>query len=212
MNENEKSNVNDSENNYFETVNNELPEGAKYDVFSENTSESRIKAETMNRDYLKHIYKEDMAFLNKDIRMTRTGYLRDLDGVEKTYEKESKKAKKRLVLHTVIFVVAVALAVYFCTQWINYSGLYEELTNFIYFDSEATRDDGGMRRAYWAAAGLFGSLAVISFFVGVAQFIFFTASNVKALKLAKRQREKAIRNIEGRKKEYMLLGQYDASR
>ncbi len=212
MNENEKANVNGEENNYFETVNNELPEGVKYDVFSENITESRKKAEDMNRDYLKHIYKEDMEFLNKDVRMTRTGYLRDLDTVEKAYEKETKHAKIRLVLHTVIFVVAVAFAIYFCDQWIVYSGLYEEITNFIRFNTEATHDDGELRRAYWAASGLYGSLAVISFCVGTAQFIFFTVSNVRALKLAKRIREKAIRNIEGRKKECMLLGQYDASR
>lgn len=212
MNENEKSIVNDEENNHFETADNKLPDGVEYDVFSENTAKSRIKAEGMNRDYLKHIYKEDMEFLNKDVRMTRTGYLRDLDTVESTYKKETKHAKMRLVFHTVIFVVAVAIAIYFCNQWIIYSGLYEKLTNFIYFNSEAARDDGGMRRAYWAASGLFGSLAVISFFVGLAQFIFFTISNVRALKLAKRIREKAVRNIESRKKECMLLGQYDASR
>lgn len=212
MDENQKFNVNDEENNHFETVNNELPEGVPYDVFEPNITESRVKAEGMNRDYLKHIYNEEMGFLNKDVRMTRTGYLKDLETVETVYNKRIKQAKKQLVLHAVIFAVLLALAVYFCDQWIVYSDLYEELTNFIMFDSRATQDNGGLRRAYWAAAGLFGTLASISFFVGVAQFIFFTVGNVKSLKHAKKQREKAIKSIEGRKKEYMILGQYDASR
>lgn len=208
MNENEKSIVSDEENNHFETVGNELPEGVEYDVFSENITESRVKAEGMNRDYLKHIYKEDMEFLNKDVRMTRTGYLRDLDSVEKIYEKETKQAKKRLVLHTVIFAVALALSIYLFKQlficWDIYRGGYASAVS-----GSVSKD---IVAAYWMLGGVYGFFAALSLFGGIAQFIIFTMSNVKALKLAKRIREKAIRNIEGRKKECMLLGQYDASR
>ena len=87
-------NKNENENNavFSETVNNTLPDGDHYDVFSENTAKNKIEAEQINRDYLKHIYNEDMSFLNKDVRMTRMQYLRETDKLN-TYFKSERNIK-----------------------------------------------------------------------------------------------------------------------
>ncbi len=46
----------------------------KVDMF-ENNPNTFIEGEQMNRDYLVSLYNEDMSFLNKEIRMTRSGYI-----------------------------------------------------------------------------------------------------------------------------------------
>lgn len=205
--------MDEEEKRYFsEATDNELPEGIEYDVFSENTAESRLKAETMNRDYLTGLYKEDMEFLNKDIRMTRTGYIREYNIIQENCVKDVKQSKKRIIFHTVIFLIAIVLAVYLFSQFYKSWELFKGITIFIQTDAGVTKDDGELRRAYWAMTGLYGSLAWITFCLGLFQFVFFTISNIKAIKLAKRLRIKATRSLEGRKKDCMLLGQYDASR
>ena len=65
----------------------------------------------MNRDYLNQIYKEDMSFLNKDVRMTRTEYYKELNDIEKTYAKELSVQKKLIVLHAVLFVLMLIFAI-----------------------------------------------------------------------------------------------------
>lgn len=61
----------------------------KVDMF-ENNPDTFSEGEQMNRDYLVHLYNEDMSFLNKEIRMTRSGYIKDVFRYRKLLSKQEK--------------------------------------------------------------------------------------------------------------------------
>ena len=93
---------------FSETTDNEVPKGAEYDVFEENTK-TFVESQEMNRDYLKHIYKEDMEFLNKDVRMTRTEYFKDVDKTNESFDKEEKFVRRLLVASIIIAIIAIVI-------------------------------------------------------------------------------------------------------
>lgn len=89
MNENEKNSINSDapEKNLAEEYNS---------VFDYNT-ETFIEHDRMNRDYLRLIYNDDMECLNKETRFTRSQYLKRMEDIETTYDKEIKANKKKAV-------------------------------------------------------------------------------------------------------------------
>lgn len=194
---------------FSETVNNEVPEGAEYDVFECNVK-TFLESHEMNRDYLKHIYKEDMSFLNKDVRMTRTEYYKELNDIENTYAKELSVQKKLIVLHAVLFVLMLIFAIIMLSFWLVNNEVYGQLRK------QASLNDADFSASdslgYWAMITLYGSLGFFSLFFGIVQFAFFGYGHYKKIKGLKKSKEKSISLLNDRKHDFMLLGQYDAAK
>lgn len=197
------------ENNTFsETLDNTLPEGAEYDVFSENSAKKISKAENMNRDYLQHIYNEDMNFLSKEVQMTRTQYLRDIDEINAYYKAEKKRFYKYFVLITAVLFVGLAIGIWALREWYLCWKLYQAATAGFYLDGlEINKYE---LRGIWAMTGLYGSLGWITLVLSLAQFGFFGYGFYKKLKKLERYKNRSLDSLEYRKKEAMLLGQYDS--
>ena len=83
----------------------------KPDMF-ENNPDTFIEGEQMNRDYLVHLYNEDMSFLNKEIRMTRSGYIKMYSDIESSYQNRKKETTKQLIPMVVMYVIAIAVAIF----------------------------------------------------------------------------------------------------
>ena len=83
----------------------------KVDMF-ENNPDTFIEGEQMNRDYLVHLYNEDMSFLNKEIRMTRSGYIKMYSDIESSYQNRKKETTKQLIPMVIMYVIAIALAIF----------------------------------------------------------------------------------------------------
>lgn len=203
-------NKNENENNpvFSETVDNTAPEGAEYDVFSENTAKNKIEAEQINRDYLNHIYKEDMSFLNKDIRMTRMQYLQDRDSIEEHFRKEKKNFIQSFILITVVLFILLGVGIWAIHEWYICWKLYQAVNAGMYLSG--LRIDGKELRGIWAMTGFYGCIGWISSFLGIFQFCFFGHGYYKKIKRLTREKSKALEILEYRKKEAMLLGQYDS--
>ncbi|MCH5189619.1 MAG: hypothetical protein J1F37_03570 [Oscillospiraceae bacterium] len=204
MNKDEKT------NRFPETANNTLPKGADYDVFSENTRKDLNNAEGMNRDYLKHIYKEDMDFLNKDVRMTRTQYLQSYDSIETTFKKEKSFFKKLIVVLTVILVIAVTIGILCFFEYKSCCELYRTAYAGVALGKGkySNIDVQGL----WGLCIIYGTFGCASTVLGISQFFFFGYGYFKKLKHLEKNRNKALQTLENRKKEAMILGQYDASK
>ncbi len=82
---------------------NDNPEqsGSFNGMFDENTSDYII-TQNMNRDYLWSIYNDDMDSLNKEIRMTRSDYIRRRVQIEKYIDTEIKADKKRILIRVAL--------------------------------------------------------------------------------------------------------------
>ena len=173
-------------------------------IFDQNT-QGFLEEENMNRDYLQMIYHDDMDCLNKEIRMTRTQYLNEMMDIEEHYVKEEKAGKKRLLIFFIIFLVLLAIAFFFFEGYLY----FKEVLRVITVEGNAGSD---LRRGYWAASGFCGSLAWISFVVGLFEFIFLGLGTVKTVRRIKKWKVKALVKLEERKKENMLAGTYDASK
>ena len=178
-------------------------------IFDENDS-SFVEEETMNRDYLQMIYNDDMDCLNKEIRMTRSQYFKEMMDIEEHYKKEEKAGKKRLLVFFLIFIGLSLIAVFFFLGWEHYKNIYTELTYQMNFKN--LNVSGDVLRGYWAASGFCGCFAWISFVVGVFEFFFFGFGTIKTVRRIKKWKVKALAKLEERKKENMLAGTYDASK
>lgn len=71
---------------------NENKSEVKINMF-ENNLNTFSEGEQMNRDYLVHLYNEDMSFLNKEIRMTRSGYIKMIP-ISKALIKTGKRKRQ----------------------------------------------------------------------------------------------------------------------
>ena len=189
---------------FSETVNNEVPEGAEYDVFAENTR-TFIESHEMNRDYLNQIYKEDMSFLNKDVRMTRTEYFKEVDKINESYDKEEKFFRRLLVASIIIAIIAIVIAVVLVAFWYVDMRVYHQLYG-------GNSLNGAQLRGFWAMGANFGAIGWIILVCGIGQLLFFGSGYIKKLKSLKKNRQKALELLEERKKDFMLLGQYDAAK
>lgn len=193
----------ENKRDFIKNSDNTVPEGADYDVFSENTAENTIVTENIKRDYLKAIFNDKMECLNKDIRMTRSEYISQYNKIKDSYEKERKLLKKFMIVHTVILVMSALIFILMFFAWENFTvDFHKAQTSGLFRTPEV--------RGFWAAAGFTGSIGWIIFYLGVAQFIFFGIGHLRKYIKLKRNEEFALRALEERKKEAMLLGQYDA--
>ncbi|MDE5994962.1 MAG: hypothetical protein K2G60_05555 [Oscillospiraceae bacterium] len=202
--------MNENSNNFSETVDNKVPEGIEYDIFSENTANDLARAESMNRDYLKHIYKEDMSFLNKEVRMTRTQYLHDINKLNTFFTAEKKRFYKYFVLITVVLLVGLTVGIWAWYEWYKCWVLYRAAyADFYIGNAVFTMKEIEGIHVLGVIYGALGSAALV---LGVTQFGFFGYGYYKKLKALERYRNRSLDTLECRKKEAMLLGQYDASR
>ena len=79
-----------------EKTENENKSEVKINMF-ENNLNTFSEGEQMNRDYLVHLYNEDMSFLNREIRMTRSGYIKMYSDIESSYQNRKKETTKQLI-------------------------------------------------------------------------------------------------------------------
>lgn len=203
-------NKDENVNNFFETVDNTLPEGKAYDVFSENTAVDSIKAENMNRDYLKHIYKEDMSFLNKEIRMTRMQYLCELDEINTYFKTEKNRFYRYFFLITVVLLIGLTVGLWAWHEWYVCWELYRAAYADLYIGKAVFTSEE--IRGIHALCVIYGALGSVTLFPSVTQFGFFGYGYYKKLKSLERYRNRALDSLESRKKEAMLLGHYDSVR
>lgn len=201
--------MNEKENNFSETVDNQIPDGVQYDIFSENTNESLIEAENMNRDYLNHIYKEDMSCLNKEVRMTRMQYLREIDELNSYFEAEKKKFKKLLIFISVVLIIFLGVGLWAIHEWYVLWQTYKALYSAVVFYGRVSAT-GKELSGFLMMTTFYGTIGIASSLFGICQFCFFGHGYRKKIKELERYRRLARDSIETRKKEAMLLGHYDS--
>ncbi len=165
--------------------------------------------EMMNRDYLNHIFDDDMDSLNKYVLLTRTQHLKRVDDTNKSYEKKITQAKKLLIISIIILAIFIGIAISFYSQAITYYNTFlAEIWNMGsssgYTDTELVY--------IWRIFGLSLLFGSVSLMIGGLQFFFVGVGKIKQIKDLKKSCERAIQNLEDIKKENMLAGTYDASK
>lgn len=70
--------------------NNDKMQNTLFDSNGENTE--MLKAKAMNRDYLHAIYGAELEPLNREVRYTRTAYLKELIDAEEACDTKTKKS------------------------------------------------------------------------------------------------------------------------
>ncbi len=181
-------------------------------IFDYNTQEEVADAENMNRDYLNGIYGENMSFLNKDIRLTRTQYYKRKQDIENSFEKELKSYKKRILLFTLLSVLLLVFGILSIFMAQRYNSLYQEAYKLISLSKAAQGTVGDQQLAHYLrlGAGVFGTMAAFFVTTAVFMFSFFNTGLIKQIFRLKKNRESALNHLEDLKKECMLLGVYDA--
>ena len=176
-------------------------------MFDQNV-DSFAEGETMNRDYLHHIYGESMDFLNKEVRLTRTKYYEMCEDVEKTFAESLQQEKKKLIIVSVIFLGLIIFAIAsFCVSSHSFD-VYHDLYKQSFYEWIDKADV----RAYWAMGGLFFGMGWIVLVISVTVFGAFAYSTIKNVRQYKKKRKRALEILEENKREQMLLGLYDAGR
>ena len=176
-------------------------------MFDQNV-DSFAEGETMNRDYLHHIYGESMDFLNKEVRLTRTKYYEMREDVEKSFTESLQQEKKKFVIVLVIFLVLmIFVIVSFCISSHSFD-VYHELYELSFYEWIDKADI----RAYWAQGGLFFGIGWMVLVISVTVFGAFAYSTIKNVRQYKKKRKRALEILEENKREQMLLGLYDTSR
>lgn len=176
-------------------------------MFDQNTA-SFVRSETMNRDYLYHIYGENMDFLNKEVRLTRTKHYEMREKIEKGFAESIRYEKKKMVIVTAIFLVLVIFAVVSFGLSADSFDKYEEIHKLSFNEFV----DRKYVRAYWAMGGLFFGVGWIALVTGVTGYGVIVFNAIKNIKQYKKKKERALEKLEESKREQMLLGRYDASK
>lgn len=176
-------------------------------MFDQNTA-SFFRSETMNRDYLYHIYGENMDFLNKEVRLTRTKHYEMREKIEKGFAESIRYEKKKMVIVTAIFLVLVIFAVVSFGLSADSFDKYEEIHKLSFNEFV----DRKYVRAYWAMGGLFFGVGWIALVTGVTGYGVIVFNAIKNIKQYKKKKERALEKLEESKREQMLLGRYDASK
>ena len=176
-------------------------------MFDQNTA-SFVRSETMNRDYLYHIYGENMDFLNKEVRLTRTKHYEMREKIEKGFAESIRYEKKKMVIVTAIFLVLVIFAIVSFGLSADSFDKYEEIHKLSFNEFV----DRKYVRAYWAMGGLFFGVGWIALVTGVTGYGVLVFNAIKNIKQYKKKKERALEKLEESKREQMLLGRYDASK
>ncbi|MCH5189618.1 MAG: hypothetical protein J1F37_03565 [Oscillospiraceae bacterium] len=169
---------------FSESADNIVPTGMEYNVFDCNTN-SNTDTRNMNREYLKRIYKEDMDFLNKDVRMTRSDYISEYNKIEEYYKQTQKECLKDFLA---VFAIAAfcSLLYYFLTY------LHNNISSFVITN---------ILTMAVIACKLASIIICVSLVLAVA----------KKLAKAGKTKQKSLDLLERKKQELMLLGLYDLS-
>lgn len=176
-------------------------------MFDQNTA-SFVRSETMNRDYLYHIYGENMDFLNKEVRLTRTKHYEMREKIEKGFAESIQYEKKKMVIVTAIFLVLVIFAIVSFGLSADSFDKYEEIHKLSFNEFV----DRKYVRAYWAMGGLFFGVGWIALVTGVTGYGVIVFNAIKNIMQYKKKKERALEKLEESKREQMLLGRYDASK
>lgn len=177
------------------------------DIFAYNTVD--VEPDMMNRDYLNHIYDEDMESLTKVVLLTRTQHFKRVEETKQSYEKEINWSRKLLTVSGIILAVFIGVAISFYAQGLRFQGLFIENVLDLGISGGYTTDE---LRAMWQIFGLSGMAGSLFLLVGGIQFFFLGYGNIKRIKKLKKTRDKALERLENTKNEHMLAGTYDASK
>ena len=158
----------------------------------------------MNRDYLHAIYGAELEPLNREVRYTRTAYLKELIDAEEACDAKTKKARRQIGIAAVVFVVTQVFTVLFFI-------LSRTFREFMAIEKFSEHGEDEMVRAYWASSGFFGSLFWVILVLSILQLLFFIFSSRNQIKAAKANYQWKIKTIEAKKQEQMLAGTYDAT-
>ncbi len=174
-------------------------------MFDENP-DTFTEAEFMNRDYLNHIYGEDMDFLNKEIRQSRIKHYQEKQELEDNTAFKIKEEKKRMGIYSAVFLVAlspiIAVIIRVVVTLIRY-------TKLMGVDMWGAMSNANMQ-AHLVSGGFFISATWMFFVIIVTIYGVAIFSSVKKIKLWKYGLENALKRLEDSKEEYMLEGLYDA--
>lgn len=171
----------------------------KVDMF-ENNPNTFIEGEQMNRDYLVHLYNEDMSFLNKEIRMTRSGYIKTYSDIESSYQNRKKETTKQLIPMVIMYVIAIAVAIFLRVVSKEFIALMD-LWMF-----------GDSRKLAAYIGGIFLGFSRVIFLSTSTILTAYVVKMIKTLKRFDRYRENALTKLEENKAECMSAGQYDAGK
>ncbi len=171
----------------------------KVDMF-ENNPDTFSEGEQMNRDYLVHLYNEDMSFLNKEIRMTRSGYIKMYSDIESSYQNRKKETTKQLIPMVIMYVIAIAVAIFLRVVSKEFIALMD-LWMF-----------GDSRKLAAYIGGIFLGFSRVIFLSTSTILIAYVVKMIKTLKRFDRYRENALTKLEENKAECMSAGQYDAGK
>ena len=172
--------------------NNDKTRQTLFDSNGENAE--MLKAKAMNRDYLHAIYGAELEPLNREVRYTRTAYLKELIDAEEACDAKTKKARRQIGIAAVVFVVTQVFTVLFFI-------LARTFREFMAIEKFSEHGEDEMVRAYWASSGFFGSLF----------WIILVFSSRNQIKAAKANYQWVVKTIEAKKQEQMLAGTYDAT-
>ena len=178
---------------------NENKSEVKINMF-ENNLNTFSEGEQMNRDYLVHLYNEDMSFLNKEIRMTRSGYIKMYSDIESSYQNRKKETTKQLIPMVIMYVIAIVVAIFLRAISKEFFGL-EDLWMF-----------GNSRKMAAYIGGIFLGFSRVIFLSTSTILTAYVVKMIKTLKRFDRYRENALIKLEENKAECMSAGQYDAGK
>ena len=182
-----------------ENTANENKSEVKINMF-ENNLNTFSEGEQMNREYLVHLYNEDMSFLNKEIRMTRSGYIKMYSDIESSYQNRKKETTKQLIPMVIIYVIAIVVAIFLRAISKEFFGL-EDLWMF-----------GNSRKMAAYIGGIFLGFSRVIFLSTSTILTAYVLKMIKTLKRFDRYRENALAKLEENKAECMSAGQYDAGK
>lgn len=189
----------DNNKKLSEKTANENKSEVKINMF-ENNLNTFSEGEQMNRDYLVHLYNEDMSFLNKEIRMTRSGYIKMYSDIESSYQNRKKETTKQLIPMVIMYVIAIVIAIFLRAISKEFFGL-EDLWMF-----------GNSRKMAAYIGGIFLGFSRVIFLSTSTILTAYVVKMIKTLKRFDRYRENALAKLEENKAECMSAGQYDAGK
>ena len=178
---------------------NENKSEVKINMF-ENNLNTFSEGEQMNRDYLVHLYNEDMSSLNREIRMTRSGYIKMYSDIESSYQNRKKETTKQLIPMVIMYVIAIVIAIFLRAISKEFFGL-EDLWMF-----------GNSRKMAAYIGGIFLGFSRVIFLSTSTILTAYVVKMIKTLKRFDRYRENALTKLEENKAECMSAGQYDAGK
>lgn len=172
---------------------NDLPKDeSEYDVFSENPDTNPEPSKPVNREYLDILYNGEVDFSEIQVRMTRSDYIANYNRINERYNKEIKKILKNFFWTAVVF--AFGLSVLIMIELLQNNTPVEIVPGVIH---PIYRILNGFR------AGVFVANPVVCGFL--------LTSIIKNIKKAKTTYKKALKRLEQRKEELMVLGLYDTA-